>query len=125
MRAQADDASRLIFRNMFIDKEDVRIAEIVLNYFTAVKNRWPEAWESTGTGQVLPRTNGFRGFMRFLRDAYLHYTTNEQVVTARQFQRLFDKVEIEDEEFNSDRFKPGTGGETAIYNLLCEGSGVA
>ena len=123
-RADSHAAERLIFRNLFIDKKDTEIAEIIWNYFDAVKRQWPDAWASTGTGYVLARTNGFRGFMRFLRHAYRYYTTKDDIVSSEDFSKLFRKTTISDDSFTSENFKPGTSGETAIYRMLVEQVGV-
>ena len=36
---------KLIFRNLFIQDRDSEVTRIIWNYFTAVAQRWPEAWE--------------------------------------------------------------------------------
>lgn len=123
-RAEADETMRLIFRNMFIDKAQLKIADIIWNYFDAVRQKWPAAWASTGRGLILNRTNGFRGFMRFLKPAYLHFTTSEEVVSSEEFRKLLSKVKLKDDDFNTDNFKPGTSGEKALFEVLKEQTGV-
>ena len=113
-----EQSHRFIFRNMFIDEEDFKITDIIWNYFEAINQRWPSAWTSSGTGYILNRTNGYRGFMRFLKHAYLYYTAPGEVVTTQQFLRLFNKVDVDDDYFTVDNFKPGTSGETDIYKML-------
>ena len=69
-RAPATERTRLL-RNMFIDERDAEIAKLVWNYFDAVRQRWPDAWGSVEErGNMLPRTNGFRAFMRFFSLVY-------------------------------------------------------
>lgn len=119
-RADANTLQKLIFRNMFIEEDDYKITDIIWNYFDAVRERWPSAWASTGTGYILNRTNGYRGFMRFLRPAYLYFTSTGEVVTKDQFLTLFNKVDVQDDYFTVDNFRPGTSGETAIFNMLVE-----
>ena len=117
-RAEGNMLFKLVFRNMFIDKEDVKIADNIWNYFSAVRDRWPDAWNFTGTGLILNRTNGFRGFIRFFRPAYLHYTAPGSVVDSDSFLELFKKVDLKDADFNVETFKPGTSGETSLYHKL-------
>lgn len=119
-KADAATLEKLIFRNMFIMEDDFKITDIIWNFFDAVRERWPDAWASTGTGYILNRTNGYRGLMRFLFHAYLNFTTSEEVVTKIQFLTLLNKVDVKDDYFTVDNFKPGTSGETAIYNILIE-----
>ena len=117
-RAEGNMLFKLVFRNIFIDKEDVKISDNIWNYFSAVRDRWPGAWNFIGTGLILNRTNGFRGFMRFFRPAYLHYTAPGSVVDSDSFLELFKKVDLKDADFNVETFKPGTSGETSLYHKL-------
>ena len=122
--ADANDSQKLIFRNMFVDEKDLEIAEIVWNFFDAVKNRWPEAWDHTGRGNILNKTNGFKGFMRFLRDSYLHITAPGGKVSPDQFAQIMNRIELRDGDFTIDEFKPGTGGESHLYHMLRAQSGL-
>jgi hypothetical protein len=54
--------------------------------------------------------------MRFLRHAYLKQTTKEEVVSQDKFASLFSRIQIRDDQFTSDVFKPGTSGETLMFN---------
>jgi len=118
VKAGAQESRHLIFRNMMIDKRDLKIADVLWNYFDAVRSRWPTAWNSTGYGLILNRTNGFRALMRFLRPAYLYLVGPGDVPTREQFDGVFKRIQMNDDEFNTDNFKPGTSGEVALYNAL-------
>jgi DGQHR domain-containing protein len=122
LRAGADESRTLIFRNMMIDGHDLQIAEIIWNYFDAVREKWPQAWNATGTGLILNKTNGFRALMRFLRPAYLYLTGPGSVPSKDQFRTIFDRIDIPDEQFNTERFHPGTSGEVALFTTLKETS---
>ena len=118
LKATAQESLRLIFRNMMIDKRDMEITDVLWNYFDAVRSKWPTAWKATGYGLILNRTNGFRALMRFLRPAYLYLVGPGEVPSRAQFDTIFDKINMNDSEFTSDNFKPGTSGEVALYNAL-------
>lgn len=118
------DASKRIFRHFFVSDEDEKILANVLNYFSAVRARWPAAWASTGVGNILNRTNGFNGLVRFLRPAYRYFTTEPQVVSAKQFSTLLSSVQLSDQDFTPDTFLPGTSGATKLYHTLVEQSGL-
>ena len=118
-----DDFERRIFYPAFRDNRDGEILATVLNYFNAAKVRWPEAWEYTGRGSVLPKTNGFNGLIRFLRDAYLYLTSTPRVVTQKEFERVFARCELTDADFNVDRFKPGSSGSAELYRTLAKALG--
>lgn len=114
------DANKRIFRHFFVSDQDEKILANVLNFFSAVKNRWPKAWAGTGIGNILNRTNGFNGLIRFLRPAYRNFTTEPVVITTEQFALLFQKVKLDDEDFNPDMFLPGTSGSTKLFHLLVD-----
>jgi len=107
-----------------IDKRDLQIADVLWNYFDAVRSKWPTAWSATGSGLILNKTNGFRGLMRFLRVAYLHLVGPGEVPTSAKFATVFNRVQMADADFNTDNFKPGTSGEVALYNALKAASGI-
>jgi len=113
-----------IFRNMFIEERDVDIAEVIWNLFEAVRKRWPQAWDASGTGIMLGRTNGFRAFMRFLGPAYLHYTQPGSIVKMEQFLELLEKIKLKHDDFNTENFKPGTSGETLLFHTLTNQAGL-
>lgn len=112
---------RLIFRNMWLRDKDAEIARVLWNYFSAVAKRWPRAWQFRQAGLVLNRTTGFRALMRFLPIAYLSLGGWESVISEERFLEMFARVRLDDEDFNPERFKPGTSGQAQLYHLL-EGS---
>jgi DGQHR domain-containing protein len=112
------DHSKRIFYEFFRTNQDAAILEILINYFTAVAERWPEAWKSSGQGIMIKRTNGFNGFCRFLRPAYRYYTSGNDIVTKSQFAALFGEVNLKSEDFNVQRFAPGTSGSSELYKIL-------
>lgn len=113
-----DEARRLVLRRFFLEDREVDLAELLWNYFDAVRLRWPDAWKVSGTGQILPRTNGFRGLIRFFRDAYNHVAVPGQLVDAAAFKSIFDRCAMESGDFTTDNYPPGTSGETRLYHDL-------
>jgi DGQHR domain-containing protein len=123
-KAGAQESQLLIFRNMMIDKKDMQIADVVWNYFDAVRQRWPSAWDASGRGLILNKTSGFRALMKFLRNAYLHVSGPGGVPGREEFEKLFRRVGLEDNEFNTDNFKPGNSGEAKLYLTFKEKCGI-
>lgn len=117
-KMDAVQGRHFIFRNMMIEERDTDIAEILMNYFSAVRERWPAAWDATGAGMMLNRTNGFRSLMRFLRNAYLFLGAPGEVPSKQKFVEVFQRIEMDDQDFNTDNFPPGTSGEARLYNAL-------
>ncbi len=121
-RANRVDTNEMIFRNMFIDEQDLKIMDVVWNYFDAVKRKWPQSWEVVAPGNILNRTNGFRAFMRFLRPAYLKISSPGDVPEAEKFSDFLQLVALKDGDFNTERFPPGTSGEALLFRTLVEQS---
>lgn len=114
-----DDIRKLPLRNLFIQEKDVEIAQILNNYFLAVKEKWPGAWGEFGRGSVLNRTNGFRALMRFFGWAYLHIAAPGQIPQPGDFsRRVFSRIALKDSDFNTENFPPGSSGEARLYRVL-------
>lgn len=121
-RAEGDNAKKLIFRNFFIDEKDIEIGIILLNYFMAVSRRWPKSWNSTERGNILNKTNGFRALMSFLRRVYVSLRHKNPVPTIEMFADIFSRMELEDGEFTTANYPPGTTGESQLRRTLIEQS---
>lgn len=115
-----DQARKLVLRRFFLEGRDTDLAELMWNYFAAVEARWPDAWEVGGTGQILPRTNGFRALIRFFRSAYNEVAVPGVIVPCAIFKGIFDRSELRDADFTTERYPPGTSGETRLYHDLLE-----
>ncbi|MCB8881951.1 DGQHR domain-containing protein [Acidisoma cellulosilytica] len=114
-----DDLQRYPLRLLFSEEKDIDIARIVNNYFVAVKNRWPIAWNEQGRGYVLNRTNGFRALMRFFRYAYSRVGSPGSVPTPNQYQeKVFSRILLKDRDFTVDNFTPGTSGEARLLRVM-------
>ena len=116
--ANQKEFNKLIFRNMAIDDQEKKIADILFYYFSAVRDRWPDAWESKQQGQMLGRTNGFRGLMKLLRDIYLDVEMKEQQHNKEVYLEYFKRSMIEDQSFNIQNYVPGSGGPAKLYQDL-------
>jgi DGQHR domain-containing protein len=113
-------SQKRIFFEFFRNSEDARILKILINYFNAVARKWPEAWNNSGTGNILSKTNGYNGLIRFLRPAYQNFTTTNEIVTEDQFYSLFKPLNLKDSDFNRTRYVPGSSGAKQLYNDLLE-----
>lgn len=118
------DSSKRIFRHAFVERRDAEILRNILNYFIAISQRWPDAWFSTERGCMIARTNGYNGFMRFLRLAYLSETTAHEVVSVSTFKAIFERVALTDSDFVVTRYVPGTSGASQLFRDLCDQTGL-
>ncbi|MFU0507121.1 DGQHR domain-containing protein [Pseudaminobacter sp. NGMCC 1.201702] len=114
----ADDLRKLVFRGLFVKGDDVLIGKVYEEYFQAVKERWPEAWAYSGTGIMLWRTNGYRALSSIFGRVYKSVAKPGQAVTRMDFSPMFNRVKLNWQDFNTDRFKPGSSGEGELRRLL-------
>lgn len=116
-----DELKKFPFRNLFIQKKDNDIALILYNYFSAIKETWSQAWDGKDVeGNILPRSNAFKAFMRYLKKAYIDLAGGNfgKIPSIEEFKTTFSHVLVADLDFTSGNFKPGSGGESAFYKLL-------
>ncbi len=111
-------------RSLFVEGRDVEILDVVWNYFSAVRSRWPNAWNNTGQGSVLPRTNGFRALMRVFRPVYARLGRPGSVPTQEQYLALLNRVNLNEEDFTVERFKPGSSGEGELASTMLADMGL-
>jgi len=116
-KIRTDESPKLVLRNWFEAREDAKIALIVWNYFDAVKERWPNAWASTGSGLVLNKSTGYIALMRFFRNAYgyFHAPRSGGMVDKDQFYSIFLRSNLKDEDFHKLQFVPGGSGQKDLY----------
>ena len=118
--AVGEDLTRLPFRNFFVEKRDVEVVDVLFNYFNSIKTRWPDAWNNTDRGNMLNRTNGFRAFMRLYSHLCVISKTRSGAVPKAFMKEFMHKVRLEDKDFNTENFKPGTSGESELLAALRE-----
>ncbi len=116
------DLNKLIFREFMIEEADYDLIDILWDYFSAVRDRWPQAWNSQDKGIILSKTNGFMALMRYLKDCYIFLRKKKPA--REDFDRIFQAMEFSDDYFNTENFKPGTSGESALYRCFLESSAI-
>lgn len=121
--AVGDEKRILFLRDFFIADDDIAITRCVFNYLSAVRRRWPTAWNTRARGAVLNRTNGFRAAMRFFRYAYLTAIKDNKIVSEEMYiSKVFSRIDIDDEDFVVDIFPPGSAGEAKLFRSLRAGN---
>lgn len=124
--ASEKDRNKLILRKLFIDDEkDVKITQVLVNYFQAVQNKWNYSWNTVVNNNILNKSTGYIALIKFFRVACLKLRTREdEVITKEMFQELFNKIDIEDRTFNNQNYIPGAKGQSMLLNELIEKSGL-
>ncbi|MEB8345874.1 DGQHR domain-containing protein [Flavobacteriaceae bacterium KMM 6898] len=114
------ELQRKPFRNIFVNEDDALIAQILWNYFYAVRNKWPNAWNEVQPEMILNKSTGFLALMRILRLLYPKFGKIGQVVSKEEFVKEFDKVDILEVKLNKTNYIPGSSGQSKLYQELKE-----
>lgn len=115
------DQERLFLRNMFIDDpKDIRIAQLIWNYFYAIRNRWPNAWDDTTNTYILNKSTGFIALMRFFKNVYLSFDRIGDVISKEEFSSIFDVIDIDESDFVKEVYIPGSSGQGQLYRDLMD-----
>jgi DGQHR domain-containing protein len=112
---------KYFFRNWFILGEEAKIAKILWNYFNAVRNKWPEAWEDNS--KVLTKSTGLIAFMRLLKDFIANYGL-DKVITEEEFKYYINNIDLKDKDFINSNYKSGGVGQSDLYKDLKLKSGL-
>lgn len=112
------EQKKLVFRRLFIAGEDVKIGKIYEEYFQAVKDTWPKAWSYSEGGIMLWRTNGYRALSSIFGRVYRSVARPGEIVDRKDFEVMFKRVKLDWKDFNTDRFKPGSSGESELRRVL-------
>jgi len=119
------DLKKLFLRNIFIDDTtDIKIAQIIWNYFYAVQKKWPISWNNNVNNNILNKSTGFIALMKFFKDAYLSFDKIGEVISKDEFEECFKNVNLQEGDFNTQNYLPGTKGQSQLYKDLKEQSGL-
>jgi DGQHR domain-containing protein len=108
------ELQRLFFRNWFILEKDEKIARVLWNYFAAIKRRWNNAWNEQS---ILVKSTGVIAFMKFLLPI-VQSLGIEKIITEDDFFAVFEKININDEDFNKEKYIPGQSGISQLVKEL-------
>jgi len=119
-RAINDEQRKLLFRNLFIDEKDAEISMVLWEYFSAVKERWPTAWVDRSRGAILGRSTGFAALLRLLPEIVVRITASpldrdSSIIDKDEFLTLLNLININDDEFVSTKYLPGSSGEGKLF----------
>lgn len=88
-----------IFRKAFVEERDEIIASNILNFFDAIKQRWPNAWSKEERKSSLNKAVGFSALMRVFKDIYKIENSESEwdfVLSKSQCLNNLKKCECED-----------------------------
>jgi len=116
------EVQRRIFRNLFIDEKDDIIYQIIRNYFNAVSLKWKRAWNNAPpiAKNILKKSTGIVALFRFMRYLYNSENKVEKVMSEQEFSECLKHVKLEDTDFTTDNYKPGSSGQSTLYKELID-----
>ena len=122
--AKEKDINRLILRKMFIDDEtDIKITQLIVNYFHAVQVKWPYSWNTVIKDNILNKSTGYIALIRFFRNVVIHLRKDEMdIVSKKDFNSFFSEIDIEDKTFTNIKYLPGGKGQATLFKLLMQKS---
>ncbi len=108
--SRSDYRDGLVFRNAFIDGNDKLILQTLLSYFLSVQRKWSDAWDKKNTASVFNRTVGINALFRVLRYfcAEIYLTDDYRVIGQQEFDRYFEKIELDNGYFENLDAKSAT-----------------
>jgi DGQHR domain-containing protein len=123
-KVTGEELKKFFFRNLFIEQKDTEIAQIIWNYFSAVRNKWPNSWEKVEPEMILNRSTGFIALMRFLKDAYLSFERIGEIVSVEEFNDIFRHIDISEKSITREKYLPGSTGQRQFYEDLLSKSDI-
>jgi len=108
------DRNKYVFRDYFLDENDVAISKILWNYFSAVREIWPNSWQVTENGNILNKSTGVIALMRFLRYIYSENNLNPDT-GVDYYVDVLRNTGLNDGEFLTEKYIPGSSGQSKLF----------
>lgn len=113
------DEKKTCLRKLFInDEDDSDIAQVIVNYFKAVKQKWPNSWDVPSTNNILNKTTGYIALMKLFKDLYL--AIGKDIPSVEDFYDFLKKSKLDDNSFTRDTYQTGGVGQSDLYKRLKE-----
>jgi DGQHR domain-containing protein len=109
---------RYVFRPLFLQEKDEYIVMNLMNYFNAVSQRWPNAWQNKSEGNILNKSTGFLALMRLYKMIVNQVGIFEDTISQSVFMDYFNRIQLNDDNFNRVDFVPGSSGQSDLYNKM-------
>lgn len=125
-KAVGADKKKLLFRNLFLDNDDAKIAFVLWEYFWAVELRWPGALKDRNKGMILGRTTGFAALVRLLPEVLVRLTRrpldeDTSSIHRDEILELLKLIRLQPSNFNSQEYLPGSSGEGDLFKTMLAG----
>ncbi|TBW50367.1 DGQHR domain-containing protein [Marinobacter halodurans] len=107
------------FRKAFIKDKDEVIASNLLNFFDAVRQKWPIAWSKGEKRSSLNKAIGFNALVRVFKDLYKIENSSfewDKVISCERFLDHLSKCELDDQFFLE--LDPTSRSSKVIYDSI-------
>lgn len=116
-----NDMLKCPFRASFLSGRDDVIAINIENFFSAVVELWPNAWEKTNKISVLNKTIGFTSLCRILKVILQKVINNEgvnesRVISVDEFYSILDGGLLDETKF--ENLSPTTKTAGKIFDMI-------
>lgn len=105
-KIEDEDFIKYPFRKSFLTKNDPVIAANITNFFAAIEELWPKAWDKTNKDSVLNKTIGFIALMRILRKilteiCLIDGINEKRVIQQSEYYEMLDGGVLGEEQFET------------------------
>lgn len=111
-----------IFNSYFVDNRDATILKVLLNYFNAARQTWPQEW-SNPTGSILTKSVGFTALIMALPKIYQEGVAQKDLTTdyfGRVFNMARGALGERNQNLTSDHFAASSSGAGKLRDLFHE-----
>lgn len=117
------DAKKLIFRKFYIEAQDVLILRTISYFFTAVRNNWPNAWNTLPAehDSILSKSTGFIALFKFMREVIVSQDWIHTVPKVEDWDKIFSSINILESQISKEYYLPGSSGQSRLLKDLLAG----
>lgn len=118
---------KLFFREWFKNESDIKIVQVILNYFNSINNKWTIPWNEN---TILVKSTGIIAFMKFfnflIQNKFLDNNKQflDRIISVEEFDEVFKNIDINDKDFNNENYPAGGIGQSKLKNELIDKSGI-
>lgn len=106
------------FKKLYSEKRDTDIKNILLNYFNAIAEIFPNEWSNKNKEFILTKTTGFNGFMLFFLSLIEIANYKKEALSVEYFKKYISKIKSEMLPLTNMEYSSGAIGQNKIRDIL-------
>jgi len=108
-----------ILRPLYLAERDNDVYSILNNFFSAIKNTFPEEWENNiDRKSILKKTTGFNAFMKYFIWLLKNMDKKEDELTTEFFSNKLNKAKVNLKSLTNDEYASGAVGQNLLWKHL-------